>query len=149
MNFKCPCTYLCTASKPTLLMGGTRILLIQIRKRNILFEKTFQLHSPKRLMMTAYTAGASTNEWDTDGWPKGPYTQQIEGVLPALLTDDIVTTHLKSSGKQIHPKKPRKVSRNDDGNLNITSYSNIDYSTLQRGHQYFMESYIPGGYVRF
>ena len=66
-----------------------------------------------------YRAGASTNEWDADGWPKGPYTQQIEGVLLALLTDDIVTTHLKSSGKQIHPKKHRKVSRNDDSNLNM------------------------------
>ena len=50
-----------------------------------------------------YRAGASTNEWDADGWPKGSYTQQIERVLPALLTDDIVTT-FKSSGKQIHPK---------------------------------------------
>ncbi len=37
------------------------------------------------------TAGANTNEWDGDGWPKGAYTQQIEGVLPAILTDNIVT----------------------------------------------------------
>ena len=29
------------------------------------------------------------------------------------------------------------------------SFSNVDYSTLQRGHQYFMESYIPGRHIRF
>ena len=26
---------------------------------------------------------------------------------------------------------------------------NVNYSTLQRGHQYFMEGYIPGKYVMF
>ena len=72
-------------------------------------------------------------------------------MLPALLADDIATDHLKSSGKQVHPKKCRKASHydDDDSNLNITSYSNIDYSTFQRGHQYSMESYIPGRYVQF
>ena len=69
-------------------------------------------------------------------------------MLPAILTDDIITTHLKSSGKQLHPKKRRKLSEVDD-NSTAGSYSNVDYSTLQRGHQYFMESYIPGRYVRF
>ena len=78
------------------------------------------------------------NEWDADGWPKGPYTQQVEGVLPCILTDDIVTAHLKSSGKQLQPRKWK-----------VNDSTNIDYSTLQRGHQFFMESYIPGRYVRF
>ena len=67
-------------------------------------------------------------------WPKGPYTQQIEGVLPAVLTEEIVVTHLQSSGK--HLKKSE-------------SFSNVDYSTLQRGHQYFMEFYIPGRHIQF
>ena len=49
-------------------------------------------------------AGTAMNEWDADGWPKGPYTQQIKGMLPAILTDDIITVHLKSSGKQLQPK---------------------------------------------
>ena len=40
--------------------------------------------------------------------------------------------HLQSSGKRLKKNK---------------RYSNVDYSTLQRGHQYFMESYIPGKYV--
>ena len=26
---------------------------------------------------------------------KGPYTQQIEGVLPAILTDDIISIEIK------------------------------------------------------
>ena len=98
------------------------------------------------------TAGSVSAEaaYDADGWPKGLYTQQIQGVLPAILTDDIITTHLKSSGKQLHPKKRRKLSEDDDNSTADTgSYCNVDYSTLQRGHQYFMESYIPGRYVRF
>ena len=89
-------------------------------------------------------SGASTNDLDSDGWPKGPYTQQIEGVLPSLLTEDIVTVHLKLSGKLVHANKRRKVSH--DGS---SSYYNIDYSTLQREHQYFMESYIPGRFIHF
>ena len=67
-------------------------------------------------------------------WPKGPYTQQIEGVLPPLLTEDLIISHLQSSGKQL--------KKSED-------YCNVDYSMLQRGHQYFMESYIPGRHVRF
>jgi len=67
-------------------------------------------------------------------WPKGSYTQQIEGVLPVVMTEEVIVTHLQSSGK--HLKKSE-------------SFSNIDYSTLQRGHQYFMESYIPGRHIRF
>ena len=74
--------------------------------------------------------GTATNEWDTDGWPKGPYMQRIEGVLPAVLTDDIVTAHLKLSGKHLHPKKRRKVSENYSTS-DIAYYSNIDDSTLQ------------------
>ena len=88
---------------------------------------------------TSQCETTTTSEYDADGWPKGPYTQRIDGVLPAILTDDIITVHLQSSGKQLNPKR-RRVS---------DSYSNIDYSTLQRGHQYFMESYIPGKHVRF
>ena len=42
--------------------------------------------------------------------------------------------HLQSSGKRLKKNK---------------DYDNVDYSTLQRGHQYFMESYIPGKYVQF
>ena len=55
-------------------------------------------------------------------------------MLLPLLTEELIITHLQSSGKQL--KK-----RND--------YCNVDYSTLQRRHQYFMESYIPGRYIRF
>ena len=65
---------------------------------------------------------------------KGPYTQQIEGVLPSLLTEDLIISHLQSSGKQL--------KKSED-------YCNVNYSTLQRGHQYFMESYIPGRHVHF
>lgn len=75
-----------------------------------------------------------TEQRDVNYWPKGPYTQQIEGVLPPVLTEELIMTHLRSSGKQLK----RSVN-----------YSNVDYSTLQRGHQYFMESYIPGKHVLF
>jgi len=71
---------------------------------------------------------------DVECWPKGPYTQQIKGVLPPVLTEEVIMNHLQSSGKRLKKN---------------TNYSNVDYSTLQRGHQYFMESYIPGRYVRF
>jgi len=67
-------------------------------------------------------------------WPKGHYTQQINGVLPAVMTEDIILTHLQSSGKYLKKSE---------------SFINVDYSTLQRGHQYFMESYIPGRHIRF
>ena len=67
-------------------------------------------------------------------WPKGPYTQQIEGVLPTFLTEELIMAHLQSSGKRLKKNK---------------DYNDVDYSTLQRGYQYFMESYIPGKYVRF
>ena len=73
-----------------------------------------------------------------DTWPKGPYTQQIEGVLPPIFTDSIILSHLQKSGKQL---KARKTLQDDAINVN--------YSTLQRGHQYFMEGYIPGKYVMF
>ena len=43
-------------------------------------------------------------------------------------------THLQSSGKRLKKSE---------------SFSNVDYSTLQRGHQYFMESYIPGKHIQF
>ena len=78
---------------------------------------------------------SSTSE--SDSWPKGPYTQQIQGVLPPILTDDIILTHLQNSGKQLKSKKQKSVP------------TNIDYSTLQRGHQYFVEGYIPGKHVMF
>ena len=43
-----------------------------------------------------------------------------------------------SSGKRFRPKK------------NASSEpANIDYTTLQRGHQYFMEGYIPRKHVMF
>lgn len=71
-------------------------------------------------------------------WPKGPYTQQIQGILPAMLTDDIILSHLQASGKQFRPKRSTS-----------SLPANIDYSTLQRGHQYFMEGYIPGKHVMF
>jgi len=69
-----------------------------------------------------------------EDWPKGPYTQQIQGVLPPLLTEELIMTHLQSSGKRLKKN---------------SSYHNIDYSTLQREHQYFMESYIPGKHICF
>ena len=58
-------------------------------------------------------------------------------MLPPILTDDIILTHLQNSGKQLKSKKEKSVP------------TNIDYSTLQRGHQYFMEGYIPGKHVMF
>ena len=39
---------------------------------------------------------------------KGPYTQQVAGVLPCILTDDVVTAHLKSSGKHLQLRKCKK-----------------------------------------
>ena len=60
--------------------------------------------------------------------------QQIEGVLPPLLTEELILTHLQTSSKRLKKNK---------------NYCNIDYSTLQRGHQYFMELYIPGKHVYF
>ena len=51
--------------------------------------------------VAATTSAVATSSvevaYDADGWPKCPYTQQIQGVLPAIITDDIITTHLKSS----------------------------------------------------
>ena len=91
--------------------------------------------------------GTTINEWVADGWPKGPYTQQ-NGVLPAVLNGDIITAHLKPSGKRLQPRKHRKVSENESISDSASSL-NIDYLTLQRGHQYFMELYIPGEYVCF
>jgi len=44
---------------------------------------------------------------------------------------------LQTSGKQLKPKKQKSVP------------TNIDCSTLQRGHQYFMEGYIPGKHAMF
>ena len=57
-----------------------------------------------------------------DSWPKGPYCQQIQGILPPMLTDDIILTHLQISGKQLKPQKQKSAP------------ANIDYTTLQRGH---------------
>ena len=53
-----------------------------------------------------------------------------------MLTEEIIIiiTHLQSSGKRLKKSE---------------SFSNVDYSTLQRGHQYFMEFYIPGKHIRF
>jgi len=57
--------------------------------------------------------------------------------ITTILTDDIILTHLQTLGKELKPKKQKSVS------------TNIDYSNLQRGHQHFMESYIPGKHVMF
>ena len=57
---------------------------------------------------------------DVGDCPKGPYTQQIEGVLHPMLREEIITAHLQSSGKRLKKNK---------------EYNNVDYSTLQRGHQ--------------
>ena len=70
--------------------------------------------------------------------PKGLYTQQILRVLPLILTDEIIFSHLQAYGKQFRPKK----------NANRQP-ANINSSTLQRGHQYFMRGYIPGKHVMF
>ena len=40
-----------------------------------------------------------------DSWPKGPYSQQMQGILPPILADDIILTHLQISGKQLKPQK--------------------------------------------
>jgi len=57
---------------------------------------------------------------DIKCWPKSPYTQQIEGVLPdpSVLTEEVITDHLQSPGKC-----QRRTSL-------------MDYLDLQRGHQY-------------
>ena len=41
-----------------------------------------------------------------DAWPKGPYTQQVEGVLPPIFTDtdSVILSHLQKSGKQLKAK---------------------------------------------
>ena len=70
-------------------------------------------------------------------WPKGPYTQQIQGILPPLITENIILMHLQALGKQLKAAKKKDVP------------TNIDYSTLQRGHQYFKGGYIPGKYLMF
>ena len=141
-----------TVSKRTFPTGGIRLSLILIHRRSTPLKKA-QATDPTTAVAAATTSAEATSSaevaYDADGWPKGPYTQQIQGVLPAIITDDIITTHLKSSGKQLQPKKRRKVSEDGDSSTAAGSYSNVDYSTLHRGHQYFMESYIPGRYVRF
>ena len=71
-----------------------------------------------------------------DAWPKGPYTQQIEGILPPIFTDRIILLHLQRYGQQLK-------ARHGQGAVNV------NYSTLQRGYQYFMEGYIPGKHVMF
>ena len=68
-------------------------------------------------------------------------------MLSYILTDDIVTANLKSSGKQLQPRK--FFNLNDGLSSDVASYANVNYLTLQHEHQYFMESYIPGRYVRF
>ena len=93
---------------------------------------------PTDLQSYQLQSAQSNSSDESSSWPKGPYTQQIVGVLPPLLTDDIILTHLQASGEQFKPKK--KTS---------SQSTNIDYSTLQRGYQYFMEGYIPGRYVMF
>ena len=70
-----------------------------------------------------------------DTWLKGPYTQQIEGVLPPVISDSIILLHLQKSGKQLKPQQ--KFPCGQDA-------INVNYSTRQRGHLYFMEGYIPG-----
>ena len=55
-----------------------------------------------------------------------------------MLADDIILTHLQASGKQFRLKKKAG-----------SQPANIDYSTLQRGYQYFKGGYIPGKYVMF
>ena len=44
-------------------------------------------------------------EQDFRDCPKGPYTQQIQGLLPPLLTEELIVTHLQSSGKTIEEKQ--------------------------------------------
>ena len=64
---------------------------------------------------------------------KGPLflsdTRNITYLLYVLMTTSF-STHLQFSGKQLKHKVQRNVPEN------------IDYSTSQRGHQYFMEGYI-------
>ena len=36
-------------------------------------------------------------EQDVGDWPKGPYKQQIQGVLPPLLTEEQIMTHLANN----------------------------------------------------
>ena len=73
---------------------------------------------------TATTQLQSHSSADSEpiSWPTGPYTQQIQGILPPILTDHIILAHLQTSGKQLKPKKHKDVP------------TNIDYFTLQRGH---------------
>ena len=103
------------------------------------YTLAFQINkvSPDSNAPSAQLQSHSSADSDLDSWPKGPYSQQIQGILPPILTDDIILTHLQYSGKQLKHRKQRNVP------------TNIDFSTLQRGHQYFMEGYIPGKHVMF
>ena len=38
---------------------------------------------------------STSSDYESDSWPRGPYTQQIQGILPSILTDDIILTHLQ------------------------------------------------------
>ena len=71
-------------------------MLIQFSKKYTLRKRSQVL--PPTINVSTECETTTTSEYDADGWPKGPYTQRIDGVLhAAILTDDIITVHLQSS----------------------------------------------------
>ena len=57
--------------------------------------------TPSERTIEQQAEAADVLEDDVGDWPKGPYTQQIEGVLPPMLTEEVIMYHLQSSGKQL------------------------------------------------
>jgi len=60
-------------------------------------------------------------------WPKGPYTQQIQGILPSPITDDIVLKHLQTSGKQL---KSTKTVEDVPTNIDYSKRTSVLYGRL-------------------
>ena len=69
-------------------------------------------------------------------WPKR--SVHTADTNSTILTDEIIFSHLQASGKRLRPKKNAS-----------NQPANIGYRALQRGHQYYIEGYIPGKHVMF
>ena len=64
-----------------------------------------------------------------DTWPKGPYTQQIEGVLPPIFTDSIILSHLQKSGKQLKARQSPRIPT-DECYSAETGLADLNYCLL-------------------
>lgn len=47
-------------------------------------------YTQRKAMIEQQSESADVLEDGVGDWPKGPYTQQIEGVLPPMLTEEII-----------------------------------------------------------